>query len=91
MLTTALLIRWLISILIILLLLIGFVFLLKLLKNKKLFSVMDKAENNNLKIIDQLYIDSKNKIVKFEDNEKTFTILVGESNLLINKEDKEKK
>ncbi|MCP4355170.1 MAG: hypothetical protein GY793_05980 [Proteobacteria bacterium] len=90
MFTTALLIRWTASILIIILLMLGFYILLKFLKEKDLMQGVKKLgkddSKNKLEVLEKVYIDSKNKVVKVKDGNKVFTILLGENAILLDKE-----
>ena len=90
MFTTALLIRWIASMLIIILLMLGFYILLKFLKEKDLMQGVKKFSKvdskNKLEVLEKVYIDSKNKIVKVKDGNKIFTILLSENAVLLDKE-----
>jgi flagellar biogenesis protein FliO len=85
MLETTLIIRWLISLVIIILLLAAFFIALRFLKEKGYAQTMEK-DDNKMKLLDQFYLDSKNKVVKIKDGDKVLTILVGASASLIKEE-----
>lgn len=85
MLETALIVRWLISLVIIILLLAAFYIALRILKEKGYAKAMEK-DTNKMKLLDQFYLDSKNKVVKIKDGDKVLTILVGASASLIKEE-----
>lgn len=89
MLTAALFTRWIISIIVMCLLLIGFYIFLRLIKENKIQFKKDvtREKKNNMQICDQLYLDSKNKIIKVKDNDKIITLLLG-SNVKFIKEEK---
>lgn len=90
MLESALLIRWVISIIVIILLIAAFYLLLKILKEKGLnansISLKTDLKANRMKIIDQLYLDSKNKIVKIKDGDEEITVLVGTGSQILKKD-----
>lgn len=95
---SALLIRWAISFVVMILLLIAFYVGLRILKQKGILNAeaTKVLKDNRMKLIDQFYIDSKNKIVKIKDNDEVLTILVGSNASLIKqqkikKSDKEEK
>ena len=45
-----------------------------------------EKDTNKMKLLDQFYLDSKNKVVKIKDGDKVLTILVGASASLIKEE-----
>lgn len=87
MFTTAFLLKWLLSLLLVLVLMVALVFVLKFIKNKNI-QLNLKDSSDKLKLIDQLYLDSKNKIVKIKDGENILTILLGSDAKLLNQEKK---
>lgn len=88
MLTTTLLVRWVISIVVMVALLLGFYVLLRFLKEKNInFKFIQKQDDKTkMQICDQLYLDSKNKILKVKDNDKMMTLLIGDNVKLIKEE-----
>ena len=92
---SALLIRWAISVVVIILLLIAFYVALRVLKDKG-FNFDKKAiikapKKQKMQIIEQLYIDSKTKIVKIKDADKVLTVLVGSGSVISTDEVKPEK
>jgi flagellar biogenesis protein FliO len=85
MLESPLLIRWFISLIVIILLLGAFYMLLKIIKQKGYVKSLEKVDNR-MRILEQFYLDSKNKIVKVKDGDKILTILVGASASFIKEE-----
>lgn len=81
MLESALLIRWSISVVVIILLLVGFFVILKILK-KKGFGISPVQVSDKMKIVDKFYIDSKNKIIKIQDGDTILTVLVGSGSVI---------
>lgn len=86
MLESALLIRWSISIVIIILLIIAFAVVLRILKQQG-YGVQQKVNKDKMHLLDQFYIDSKNKIVKVKDGNSVLTILVGSSASVVKQEE----
>tara|TARA_Y100001956_G_C3993279_1_gene130202 strand:+ start:153 stop:449 length:297 start_codon:yes stop_codon:yes gene_type:complete len=89
---SALLIRWLVGLVVIILLLIAFYVALRIIKQKGWLNQSDApvVKKNKMHMVDQFYIDSKNKIIKVADGENIMTILVG-SNASFIKQEKIKK
>jgi hypothetical protein len=79
---SALLIRWSISVVVIILLLIAFYVALRILRDKgynfEKKAIIKTSKKDKMQIVDQLYIDSKTKILKIKDEDEIITILVGE-------------
>lgn len=91
MLESALIIRWIVSIVIMILLLLSFYFLLRILKEKgydfqKSAIKKSPIKKDRMQIVEQLYLDSKTKIVKVKDEDKIITILVGQGCTIDKKE-----
>lgn len=84
-----LLIRWTISVVVIILLLAAFFVLLKILKQKG-YSATETEKLDRIKLLDQFYIDSKNKIVKVKDGDDVITVLVGTGSVISKEKIKEK-
>lgn len=91
MLTTTILLRWFIAIVVMVALLLGFYVLLRYLKENDFSANIGKKSNKNkMKVLETLYLDSKNKIVKVQDGNKIMTLLLG-SQIQFVKEEKKKK
>lgn len=96
---SALLVRWAISVVVIILLLIAFYVALRVLKDKGYNfdkkALVKTAKAEKMQIIEQLYIDSKTKIVKIKDSNKIITVIVGSGSVVstekINEEKVEEK